>query len=210
MAHRYSKAPLELTPIDYKGSQLSWGEELQAEVQSWSALWREGEDPPQQSFGDIPILPDLTVDQIRSASSSFRTATCALGGIHPRHIRLLSDDALCALIVILHRAEAVGTMPTQLFATFVTLLPKSSGGLRPTAWAQSVFRVWSRARQPLVKQWEGMHTHHYRLLRRQKRPPPMSFGDRRLNQKLHKPMAATLRACFGTCTNAMNLLIITS
>ena len=55
---------------------------------------------------------------------------------------------------------AVGLMPKQLFATFITLLPKATGGLRPIAWAQSVFRVWSRARQALVKAWESACTNH--------------------------------------------------
>ena len=159
-AHRYTKAPLSLNNSDFNGNQKTRAQELDDEVSSWSLLWQEGAGSPMASFCSVPMLPPLAGSALVRASLSFKRGTCALGGIHPRHVALLSHGALDALAALLEAAEAVGVMPSQLLASFVALLPKQTGGLRPVVWAQSIFRVWSRARLDLVKRWEREHTHH--------------------------------------------------
>ena len=115
--------------------------------------------------------PPLSVDQVVGASKSFKRTTCALGGLHPRHVALLSNDVIATLIDILEAAEAVGTMPSQLMASFVALIPKQTGGLRPIVWAQSIFRVWSRARLDIVKSWEASRTSHLPFAAQKNRGP---------------------------------------
>ena len=145
-AHRFVKAPLGLGKFDFEGSQLSRADMLASEVNQWSGLWKTGGGDPPPVFADVLVLPPLLPSQLMEASAAFRTATCALGGIHPKHISLLSPSAIAVLATLLEVAEAVGILPDQLANILIVLLPKVTGGLRPIGWLQSVFRVWSKAR----------------------------------------------------------------
>ena len=170
-AHRYTKAPLSLNKTDFCGTSKSRTDELQDEVSAWSLLWKEGGGTPPPVFNKVPGLPPLSVEKVVSASKSFKRGTCALGGLHPRHVALLSVEAIAALIDILEASEAVGAMPPQLMASLIALLPKASGGLRPIVWAQSIFRVWSRARLDLVKSLEVSKTYHLPFAAQKNRGP---------------------------------------
>ena len=102
-------------------------------------------------------MPKISPEQVRKASNSFKAQTCALGGIHPRHIALLGTSAIWSLITIFEAAEAVGFMPPQLFQTFIALIQKPTGGTRPIGWFQSILRVWMKVRTPVFKEWESKH-----------------------------------------------------
>ena len=158
IAHKYVKAPLAISSRELYGTQLSRSDELTAQVDTWSQLWLEGKGPSPPTFGLVPRLPPLAPKMLVLAANTFKRATCALGGIHPRHIALLSHAALTSLIAILHSVEAWGVLPSQLCNTLIALFPKPDGGLRPIAWVQSVLRVWAKARHVLVGEWEKSYT----------------------------------------------------
>ena len=157
-AHRFVKAPLALGQFDLQGSHLSRSDMLDAEVEQWSGLWQHGKGTPPIAFSEVPILPPLLPGQLADASRAFKTATCALGGVHPRHIALLDGSALAVLANLLEVAEAVGILPDQLADLLIVLLPKVTWGLRPIGWYQSVFRIWIKARLHIVKSWEATAT----------------------------------------------------
>ena len=157
-AHRFVQAPNSISKFDLEGSQMSRSQHLDSEVSQRSSLWKEdaGGQPPV--YPPVPLLPPLLPSQLSAASQSFKRATCALGGFHPRHIALLSDSALRALASLLEAAEAAGVLPDQISDILIVLIPMVSGGLRPIGWYHSIFRVWIKSRMHLVKAWEETAT----------------------------------------------------
>ena len=158
--HKYVKASLGLNHDDYIGSKLSRAQVLDEEVVKWSRLWQEGVPVDPVDFGNVPKLAPLSVHQVQQAARSFKRKTCALGGFHPRHVALLSEDAVECLILIFHAAELLGELPPQLLETYIALLPEPTSGNRPIGWCQSLYRVWAKARSSIVKDWEQDRTAH--------------------------------------------------
>ena len=154
LAHKFTKAPLQITTVDLQGQEKNRSQLVLDEVDAWSSLWKEQQSIPEPPFPTVPRLPSISTKSLRKAAFSFKRATCALAGIHPRHIGFLSDPALLALAQILEASEAIGTLPSQLLQVIMALLPKATGGLRPIGWCQSVARVWAKSRAGLVKTWQ--------------------------------------------------------
>ena len=157
MGHKYVKKLLK-TEYDknYDDSRCR-SEILAAQVGFWSNLWHpvdEQEHHGVPDLGQIPVLPPLTPSDLRKASLSFARRTCDIGGVHPRHISLLSDEALRCLICILHASESLGFLPSNVAQLVMVLFPKLDGGSRPIGLFQGLFRVWAAARRPLVEAWE--------------------------------------------------------
>ena len=142
---------------DWTGTKSSRSDILDEEVESWSTTWDEGGPAPCLDFGPVERLPPITREQVISASRAFKTSTCALSGVHPRHIGFLPAAAIDLLIVLLESCEEVGFLPPQAMLTFA-LIPKPTGGRRPIGWYQTIFRIWGAIRSPLVKQWERVKT----------------------------------------------------
>ena len=92
--------------------------------------------------------------KLAASSCKFSANTVAVNGVHPRHIALLDPAALEFLANVLDFAEALGGLPRCISDVMVALLKKVTGGFRPIGWFQSLFRIWLRARAPLVKLWE--------------------------------------------------------
>ena len=78
----------------------------------------------------VPKLPPLSPSDIVKASASFKIATCAQDGIHPRHFGILSDEGLKSLCSILFFAEAIGLMPDCINDLIITRISKAGGGRR--------------------------------------------------------------------------------
>ena len=93
-AHKFTKAAMGLGADDLTGSKLSKAESIDAEVDKWSKLWKEGQSLGKPAFGRVPCLPPLDVSKVRKASLSFKRATCSLSGFHPRHVALLPNSAI--------------------------------------------------------------------------------------------------------------------
>ena len=70
-AHRYTKIPISETIEDIVGTSMSKSDKLQAEVNSWSALWMEGENVPVPQFDKVQRLPRISGEEIRLAALSF-------------------------------------------------------------------------------------------------------------------------------------------
>ena len=56
--------------------------------------------------------------------------------------------------MILMLCERAGCWPLLLHLVIVVLIPKMGGGSRPISLFMSIIRLWSRARSPLLRQWE--------------------------------------------------------
>ena len=158
MAHHFSKRAVDLDSADITGTNMSRSDILSNEVKNWQALWKSDDQwQPPPLFGQVETLPGLSRSDIYAAARSFKRSTCALSGFHPRHILLLPPGAVDCLLDIFHAMEQAGVLPHQLQQTQINLLNKQTGGTRPIAWYQSLFRVWARARCPLVHCWESNH-----------------------------------------------------
>ena len=177
----------------YVGTSKSKQDCLTEEVNSWSSLWNEGAAPPKLVFGDVQRLPGITRDQVYKAARSFKAATCAMGGIHPKHLALLPAGAIDALIAIMETGEEAGALPAQAMQTFVCLIDKPTGGTRPIGLYQSVFRVWGKIRSVLIKEWESKYTNNLGFAT----DPGCSAIDVVWRHTLYGELAASSKQTFG-------------
>ena len=109
-------------------------------------------------MGDIDwsafhLMPRLLVAIVRQAAASFKKSTAAGDGWTPRQKSFLSDGALGALTGLFAMFEQAGNFDSGARDMRTALLSKPSGGFRPIGVFRSMFRVWSRARQSLVRAW---------------------------------------------------------
>ncbi len=68
------------------------------------------------------------------------------------------------ILEFLHCVEALGCFPTQIQATVTVLIPKLKSvvrAFRGIGLLPAFYRVWSRARQGLVKAWERSNRHDF-------------------------------------------------
>ena len=75
---------------------------LEDERKKWSGLWQVDGSIRPRSWKDqgVPVLPALTSNDIRAVARLFRVGTSNIEGMGPRHIGLLSEDALCVLAMM--------------------------------------------------------------------------------------------------------------
>ena len=98
------------------GTRAATAEEiLEVEAARYKTLWQASDTPPKiRSSGNRPC-PKLSIDLMRRTSASFKRRTgIAADGWHPRHFRLLSDEALTVL------ADLLEILETRNFAGCVT------------------------------------------------------------------------------------------
>ena len=134
--------------------------ELEAD---WGNIWCAGARGPGPESTHlhhfepyhIPQRAPLTTDEVRVAAKRFQRVTATPTGWHPRDFGELSEAALTRLTSIFEDWETTGTPEGQVAALVVKLIPKPDGGRRPIGLYQEVFRVWSKARQPLVRAWQA-------------------------------------------------------
>ena len=77
---------------------------------------------------ELLAIPPTTVTEVRTASATFTTVTPLTDDCHPRHFRLLSDEALEGLRKILYAAVALGDVPLAQRPLFIAMLSKPTGG----------------------------------------------------------------------------------
>ena len=73
--------------------------------------------------------------------------------VRPRQIGLLSDEALEWLITIFCLAEKWGLLPIIASYTILVGISKPEGGERLIGLLTTFYRIWTRVRRPIVKQW---------------------------------------------------------
>ena len=66
---------------------------------------------------------------------------------------MLSSELLGAFVQLLNSLERLRVWPTQLSASLIALIPKSSGRTRPIGLLASLVRLWERVRKPCVAEW---------------------------------------------------------
>ena len=88
-------------------------------------------------------------------SCSFSKGTAyGCDGLHPRHVALLSDAGIEALVRVFSGIELLWRLPRPFeFIVFVLLL-KPGGGDRPIGLFTAAVRVWARLRRGVARQWE--------------------------------------------------------
>ncbi len=165
-AHAYSRLPQEVIPEaveDARGTMTGTPEELlTAQRNKYRELWKPAQGPFHYKWRNKDELPQLTPEQLRTASSSFRARTAqTYDGFHPRQLACLSDSALQILSTILQAVEVSGRWPRQLDCVVTALLPKPRGGYRPIGLLPAAYRVWAKARRVHADRWEAQHARQY-------------------------------------------------
>ena len=101
-----------------------------------------------------PIVPS---DLLRAGKLFKRTTGLGADLFHPRWVLLLSAGLLAFLCDILNAIEKLGVWPDLLDHLHVAFLPKPQGGVRPIVLFCGLYRLWARARLPVVRTWELEH-----------------------------------------------------
>ena len=89
------------------------------------------------------------------AARSFPVGTgVGVDNVSPRALDRLSDEAIAALIEVLHACERTGDWGECNALVMTVLLPKADGGVRPIGLLPTTVRIWMRARVGVARQWE--------------------------------------------------------
>ena len=67
-----------------------------------------------------------------------------MDSVHVRHLVLLLDTALLALVYLFLAVEVAGVLPTQVRRFVFFLIRKPVGGRRPVMLAPAFYRWWKR------------------------------------------------------------------
>ncbi len=115
---------------------------LQEQRAIWAHWWDEnGKDDTLDEMPQVPVPKLVDIEHLRHVSSSFKTQTCCIDGLHPRHISGLTDTALTGLAHMFRCFEALGQGPKSEQAVLTALIPKTDGGLRPIALFLSFIHI---------------------------------------------------------------------
>ncbi len=172
-AHKFLRLPEEWRPttvIDPDGVTTADPLQLiEGYREKYDALWNQGEGraatdndrKPWERGGNEP-LQRPTPAEIRAASRTFSTETSvAYDGFAMRHYEWLSDIALEVLADIIEMVERTGRLPRQPSTLAMPMLSKPRGGHRAIATYVSLYRLWTRLRRDVVRQWEETVDRHY-------------------------------------------------
>jgi hypothetical protein len=97
-------------------------------------------------------LPPIDVARLRKWARRFRGDTGrGADGLRPRHIALLSDEALTALVKLLNGIEADQKWPGTLRGVAAIALAKKAGGARLIGITGAIYRLWSKLRYDDVR-----------------------------------------------------------
>ena len=137
---------------------------VEREAEEWAKWWQVQatyDDPferlenREQADTDRNELAPLTVADIRMAAKSFPIGTgVGVDNVSPRALDRLSDEAIEALISVLHACERTGKWGECNALVMIVLLPKADGGVRPIGLLPTTVRVWMRARVGVARRWE--------------------------------------------------------
>jgi len=165
---RFSRPPLQgnVNPVPHPDGGVTTApvHVMNAHVARLSGTWRSGKQQAHLNFGEpknIKLLPPLTPAGIRKASNMFKIRTARADGWHPRHYGLLSDMSLQVLAYIIVIIEAVGDFPEDFADLLMPLIEQPGNNntikRRGIGIQRSFYRVWGKARRPLIAEWEGKH-----------------------------------------------------
>ncbi len=144
-------------------------------LREWSAQWMAGLDDKSDDIVNIVrrvyeegpaswavlddgtpdeiYLPPITIDRVIKWARRFRGDT-GMGSdtLRPRHIALLSRDALAALVLLLTAIEGDQQWPSTLRGVAAVALAKKSGGSRLIGVTGAVYRLWAKIRYDDIRE----------------------------------------------------------
>ena len=127
---------------------------LSEQAVKWGRIWKD-RGTAKEAGADRKInwelAPELTVQELRRASLSFKAGTTKVDGWHPRQFGHLSEAALEGLCFLFRLYEAATAWSSKQSSLLVRLIDKTDGDLRPILWFRSIHKVYSRARRSLVQ-----------------------------------------------------------
>ena len=130
---------------------------LSEQAVKWGRIWKD-RGAEKEGGAELKIkwelAPELTVQELRRASLSFKTGTTKVDGWHPRQFGHLSEPALEGLCFLFRLYEAATVWSSKQSSLLVRLIDKTDGDLRPILWFRSAYRVYCRARSWEVKSWK--------------------------------------------------------
>ncbi len=141
--------------VTEKGNVLYSAVAVLKEQRARRAHWwdENGKDDTLDEMPQVPAPKLVDIEHLRHVSSSFKTQTCCIDGLHPRHINGLTDPALTGLAYTFRCFEALGQWPKSEQAVLTALIPNTDGGLRPIALFRTIFCIYATYRSHIVKQW---------------------------------------------------------
>ena len=133
------------------------------------ALGGAQDEPPADFLPepDQEELAPIDAKLLKRASRSFPARTAQTwDGFHPRHFAFLNEEELEAVCELLNWVERHGKMPTQIWGMLRALMMKanktgSGPAFRSIGVLPALYRVWAKARQYVVKEWEECHKAPY-------------------------------------------------
>ena len=127
---------------------------LLAQHTKWKGVWEEKEQAAVVSWPKHEV-PIMEVEYIKKVSLSFKKATTAVCGWHPRQYAYLPEICLQGLAYLFGCYEVMGAWASCQRSLMVLILPKPVAGFRPILQYRSGFRVWAKCAQPRVKLWQA-------------------------------------------------------
>ena len=116
--------------------------------------WGSNRKPWLEDLGCDGALPPLDADSIKVAGLTFPKRTgLGVDAVNPRAYGQASPECRQEVAELLMRAEASLEWPRQLQLLIYCMLAKPEGGVRGIAKLPSLFRLWERARYPLLEEW---------------------------------------------------------
>ncbi len=136
---------------------------VMSERVKWAPIWAPpGAPQAQPRWGTVPRLPRPTVREVRQAARRFKRATGqSADRVSPRDLADLGDDVLEVVIELMCCSELLGTVPQPIALIIVLLIAKKDGGRRPIGLLPALYRLWTRVRQPYVREWESQWDRKY-------------------------------------------------
>jgi hypothetical protein len=125
---------------------------LAGTVNAWSKIWKATASKPAGrgylTSAASSELPPRTVEEFAFRTKAFKTAV--LDVWHPGRLPLPAVDRVLRL---LHASEVAGRLPPSCREAVVRTIPNPRGGFRPIALFRALYRVWGKARTPLLAAW---------------------------------------------------------
>jgi hypothetical protein len=130
---------------------------LQHTVGVWQKIWQAHDTPPnvhQLLPEPTSSLPPLVIDDLTKAGAKFKRGTAVPDGWHPGQLtRLSKEEDKQHLVDLLNLCESAGRLPPSAKQAMIKMLPKPRGGHRPIALFKALYRLWGKARTPILSKW---------------------------------------------------------
>ena len=102
----------------------------------------------------VPLLPEISGDEVRAAGRSFKAKTSNPTGLHPKHFGLISRNAATGFAHILNLVELVGDFAADGQLVGAGLIRKPDGKRRQIGIYNSDFRIYGKVRRQCLRNWE--------------------------------------------------------